>query len=141
MNENVNNVKSLSERLSSWNYFDYEKLDIQEENKYNKNFTFSSQKDGKINKAGLKESLIHNFDRNYDFYHIHEHVNKHKSLKEHIEEQFSEFLNDSFYFSDLMEIVRELKEIGILKSDISKLAFEATNENIANILSKKFKVK
>lgn len=40
-----------------------------------------------------------------------------------------------------MEIVRELKDLGILKSDVSKLSFENTSENITNILSKKFKIK
>lgn len=141
LNENVNNVKMPSKRLGSWNYFDYEKLDILEDNKYNSNFTFSSQKDENINKIGLKESLIHNFDRDYDYYHNCEHLNKYKTLKEHIEGQFSEYLIGNFYFSDLMEIVRELKDLGILKSDVSKLSFENTSENITNILSKKFKIK
>ena len=140
LNKNINSVIMPSENLSNFNYFDYEMLDIQEENKYNKNFTFSSTKDENLNKAGLKESLIHNFDRNYEQYSKSEYINKNKTLKEYLEEQFSEFLSGNFYFCDLIEIAKNLKELGILKSNISVLFFETTNENIESVLSKKFKV-
>jgi len=141
LNHTVDRVHFRSPEDISWKYFDYEKLEISEEGSYSSFFGFSSEKDSALNKTGLRNKLIADFDHACSFYQNREWINNRLTLKEYLmNECFHTHLKGDVYFSDLMEIAKELHSKKLIKTDVNKLIAQFEQYDIYERLSSKFNV-
>lgn len=141
LNKTVDGVHSHSPEDISWEYFEYQKLEVSDKGVYTSSFDFSSEKDSVLSKTGLRNKLIADFDRACTFYENSEWVNGRLTLKEYLmNECFHTHLKGEVYFSDLMEITKELHNEGVIKTDVNKLMSQFEQYDIYEKLSSKFNV-
>ncbi len=141
LNKTVDGVHSRSPEDISWEYFEYQKLEVSDKGVYTSSFDFSSEKDSVLSKTGLRNKLIADFDRACTFYENSEWVHGRLTLKEYLmNECFHTHLKGEVYFSDLMEITKELHSEGVIKTDVNKLMSQFEQYDIYEKLSSKFNV-
>lgn len=141
LNNTVDGVHFRSPEDISWDYFEYQKLEVSDKGLYTSSFGFSSEKDSVLNKAGLRNKLMADFDRACSFYEKSEWVNGRLTLKEYLmNERFHTHLKGEVYFSDLMEIAKDLHSEGVIKTDVNKLFSQFKQYDIYEKLSSKFNV-
>ncbi len=141
LNSTVDGVHSRSPEDISWEYFEYQKLEVSDNGVYTSSFGFSSEKDSVLNKTGLRNKLIADFDHACAFYEKNEWVNKRLTLKEYlVKECFHIYMKGDVYFSDLMDIAKDLHSEGLIKTDVNNLIQQFEKYDIYDKLSSKFNV-
>lgn len=136
------NIQGVSEDYSSHsNYFTYKNVKISPEGKFKNNFTFSSTDDN-LNLQGIKNIILHDFDRVCSHYHHVKEYNPEKPFKDYLDRRYFDCINDkTFFYQDFVELVKNFSKEGLIKSDISKINFYENEPSLEQKLSTKFKMK
>lgn len=136
------NIQGVSEDYRSYsNYFTYKNVKILPEGKFKNNFTFSSTDDN-LNIQGIKNIILHDFDRVCSHYHHVKEYNPEKPFKDYLDRRYFDCINDkTFFYQDFVELVKSFAKEGLIKSDISKIDFYENEPSLEQKLSTKFKMK
>lgn len=137
LNKNINEVKH--DRLS-WLYFDYQKVELLPEKTFNDQFTYSTD-DKKLYLQGLKNVIVHDFDRTYSVYLREKERMPEKPFRKAFGRSFTKFLNDNFFYQDMVNMIKKCSAEGLIKSDASKIDFYENDPTLEEKLSTKFKMK
>lgn len=140
LNKNINEVQLETNRSSSWLYFDYQKVELLPEKTFNDKFTHFVN-DKKLYLQGLRNVIIHDFDRTYSVY-----LSEKERIPEHpfrkaFGYNFTKFLTDNFFYQDMVEMIKKCSSEGLIKSDASKIDFYENDPTVEEKLSTKFKMK
>lgn len=136
------NIQGVSEDCSYYsNYFTYKNVKISPEGKFKNNFTFSSTDDN-LNLQGIKNIILHDFDRVCSHYNHVKEYNPEKPFKDYLDRRYFDCINDkTFFYQDFVELVKNFSKEGLIKSDISKIDFYENEPSLEQKLSTKFKMK
>lgn len=137
LNKNINEVNHDS---LSWLYFDYQKVELLPEKTFNDQFTYSTD-DKKLYLQGLKNVIIHDFDRTYSVYLCEKERMPEKPFRQAFGADFTKFLNDNFFYQDMINMIKKCSAEGLIKSDASKIDFYENDPTLEEKLSTKFKMK
>lgn len=139
LNKNINEVNMDRDSLSTL-YFEYQKVELLPEKTFNSQFTYSTN-DKKLYLQGLKNVIIHEFDRIYSVYLRDKERMPEKPFREAFSADFTKFLNDNFFYQDMVNMIKKCSAEGLIKSDASKIDFYENDPTLEEKLSTKFKMK
>lgn len=136
-----NNINEAHNDLGySWLYFEYQKVEILPQGKFNKNFNYSTN-NKTLNLQGLTNFIINDFDRMYKNYTDLKKHYPEKPFRDWFGGSYEKFLTNDFYYKDMVELIKKCSEEGKIKTDASVIDFYENDLTIKETLSQKFKMK